>query len=952
MKSKHLKDELTKFGESQSKKTKSDVSQLTMKRKTMKKKLYLFNSMLATALFAAALAVSSCADNDLDKLNSEGDKGAVVSFEVKDVQEAVLADATPDSRAGDAATFNHQLNELGLTSTDLEPQVLEAQTPAGMEACLVETTIPGINPVQHDPQTRATVTKTLTADFSTLGYRATSMTAVSSTPDWFYNARTKGNGELYNKLYWSWSENHFGRFYAVFPEVKNTYSKIKLSPATHAGNPYVDFEVDPDVANQKDLMTACSGVVEYQTRGVAPNTSLAFRHALTAIHFTVGQNLWAGRIDKIEISGAINKGTYTLSSDPAQPGTWALGTTTGTFTLSGININTAQDPGSVITDDNGNYTFFMIPQQVTGKNIYVDIHFQDGKTIHVPLKGKWLPGTTKTYTLSNLNSNWQYHLEVLGQNNTAAYDATDAGTYTVRSYRQAGGVQLPVAWKIVSYQESTDGGAHFGPETQTAPNWLDNLSLTEGTGGTVAIQGTAKVKIEIVDKVAARNAALKSATALGSAGSPYDLSTKGGSVSSTANCYVISAPGHYHIPLVYGNAIKNGATNANAYISHAPTGTSNESYVLRNFKDHAGANITDPWIEKTHGGANNGVDGAEVVWADADNLVHSPSIKHVGSEGFLDFEVTAADIQSGNAVVAVTKGSGASKTVLWSWHLWFAPKDALDKIKVTNHQNKDYYFTKETLGWKPTKWSSSTYSSARTVKVKVEQTIANNSTKQTAVINITQNPGSVKQGVTTLYQFGRKDAFPGVATTDIKQGRITENAGDTMSIKNGIQHPDLYYTWGIVGSSWTNNYGYYNLWSADNTTTGYNDNSVVKTVYDPSPVGFKMPASNAFTGFTANGQNGGTMNVDGTDNLQTYQNNFGHNFWTSSSKTATIYFSASGFRLYNSGSLYYVGLTGYYWSAVPYNTGSGCYLYIGWSDVYPLNLNERSFGLAAHPVSE
>ena len=927
-----------------------------MKRKTMKKKLYLFNSMLTTALFAAALAVSSCADNDLDKLNSEGDKGAVVSFEVKDVQEAVLADATPDSRAGDAATFNHQLNELGLTSADLEPQVLEAQTPAGMEACLVETTIPGINPIQPDPQTRATVTKMpLTADFSTLGYRATSMTAVSSTPDWFYNARTKGNGELYDKLYWSWSENHFGRFYAVFPEVKNTYSKIKLSPATHAGNPYVDFEVDPDVANQKDLMTACSGVVEYQTQGVAPNTSLAFRHALTAIHFTVGQNLWAGRIDKIEISGAINKGTYTLSSDPTQPGTWALGTTTGSFTLSGININTAQNPGSVITDDNGNYTFFMIPQQVTGKNIYVDIHFQDGKTIHVPLKGKWLPGTTKTYTLSNLNSNWQYHLEVLGQNNTAAYDATDAGTYTVRSYRQAGGVQLPVAWKIVSYQESTDGGAHFGPETQTAPDWLDNLSLTEGTGGTAAIQGTAKVKIEIVDKLAVRNAALKSATALGSAGSPYDLSTKGGSVArNTANSYVISAPGHYRIPLVYGNAIKTGATNANAYISHAPTGTSNESYVLRNFKDHAGANITDPWIEKTHGGANNGVDGAEVVWADADNLVHSPSIKHVGSEGFLDFEVTAADIQSGNAVVAVTKGSGASKTVLWSWHLWFAPKDALDKIPVTNHQGVVYNFTKETLGWKPTQWSGSTYDKPRTVKVKVVQTIKNGGVAQETVINITQNPGNVKKGTTTFYQFGRKDAFPGVDASELAaNSHFTENAGNNMTIMNNIQNPDKFYTGSL---SMYINYGYYNLWSADNTVTGDynqgNDNPVVKTVYDPCPVGFKMPASNAFTGFTANGQNSGTMNVDGTDNRQTYRNNFGHNFWTNSSKTATINFPASGYRDYSGGSLDFVGIYGYFWSAVPCDTYYSCSHGFNSGNVYPLGRSMRSYGWAARPVSE
>ncbi|WP_234396536.1 fimbrillin family protein [Hoylesella enoeca] len=151
---------------------------------------------------------------------------------------------------------------------------------------------------------------------------------------------------MYDKLYWNWDSNHFGRFYAVFPEVKTAYSKIKLSPNTHGGNPYVEFEADPDVANQKDLMTACSGVVEYQTRGVAPNTSLAFRHALTAVHFTVGQNLWAGQITKIKISGAISKGTYTLNSDPTQPGTWAPGSTTGTFTLDGININTATNPGS------------------------------------------------------------------------------------------------------------------------------------------------------------------------------------------------------------------------------------------------------------------------------------------------------------------------------------------------------------------------------------------------------------------------------------------------------------------------------------------------------------------------------------------------------------------------------------------------------------------------------
>ena len=284
--------------------------------------------------------------------------------------------------------------------------------------------------------------------------------------------------------------------------------------------------------------------------------------------------------------------------------------------------------------------------------------------------------------------------------------------------------------------------------------------------------------------------------------------------------------------------------------------------------------------------------------------------------------------------------------------MWFAPQDALDKIKVTNHQNVDYYFTKEALGWKPTQWSGSTYSSARIVKVKVEQTVANNGTKQAAVINITQNPGSGWKGVTTLYQFGRKDAFPGVDAL-AANSHFTANAGDNMSIMSGIQHPDLYYA---VGSNWYNNYIYYNLWSADNTVTGGwnvgNDNPVVKTVYDPSPVGFKMPAPNAFTGFTANGQNYGTMNVDGTDNLQTYQNNFGHNFWTSSSKTATINFPASGYRGANDGSLINFGDIGFYWSALPYGTKFGCNLLSSSSSVCPLYFSGRAFGMAARPVSE
>ena len=119
-----------------------------------------------------------------------------------------------------------------------------------------------------------------------------------------------------------------------------------------------------------------------------------------------------------------------------------------------------------------------------------------------------------------------------------------------------------------------------------------------------------------------------------------------------------------------------------------------------------------------------------------------------------------------------------------------------------------------------------------------------------------------------------------------------------------------------------------------------------------------MPANNAFTGFTANGQNNGTMNIDGTDNWQTFKNNFGYNFWTSSSKTATIYFPASGYRNNDDGSLGNVGTHGRYWSAVPGNTSYGCnlsfgyYYNIGPGYLYPLYSNLRTCGLAVQAVEE
>ena len=900
----------------------------------MKKSIfhYALSSLLVGGI---ALSAASCADDDINPSGgTDGD--ALVRFSINDVQEQAVSRGLEMTR-GAIAT--------GLSNADLAGGRLEAHNNAGLDVCLIETTVEGVNPIKADARTRADIIKTATlGDFSVSAIRGTTATSILTTPEWFHAQKTKKNGELYSPIRWAFSQP-YARFFAVYPNTES-YSKMTIGNTETSGSPSVDFEVDPDVKNQKDFMTACTGDVHYATQGVHPTTNLDFRHALTGIRFAVGQNLsWNKIIDKVEIQNAVMKSKYTLSKDFNGTGAaWDHSADTrGTATLSGVSVSTSKSPNTTIMGNAGdNFTFYMIPQVLTGKNVKVNVHCTDGTVIDVVLKGEWKAATTRTYKLSQTNSTWTYTITATDPSRAANYDETTSQAYGITSYREdpVTHTKQAVAWKVIGY--SVDNGTTW---TTNKPAWLTALSAESGNGGTAAETGTATLTKDVKDLLKERNDRLKNATAVGSASAPYDLSTKGGSESrSTANSYVISASGHYRIPLVYGNAIKNGNNNPSSYQT-SKTGAN----ILSNFQDHAGHAIDNPWIEKTHSGANNGVDGAEVVWADAANLVHSPSITRVGGDAYLDFEVKQADIKSGNAVVAVTKGG----TVVWSWHLWFAPKDALDKIEVTNHQNVKYYFTKEALGWKLIQWSGSTYSSARTVKVKVEQTVANNGTKQEAVINITQNPGSVKKGATTLYQFGRKDAFPGVDETQLPQGSINKNAGDNMSITNGIQHPDFYYT---GGSNWNSNYGYYNLWSADNTVTGDwnvgNDNLVVKTVYDPSPVGFKMPANNAFTGFTANGQNDGTMNVDGTDDRQTFSNNFGHNFWTSSSKKATINFPASGFRFSNGGALNDVGNSGYYWLAVPSGLNNGCNLLFHSYNVRPLSNDARDFGFSVRPVSE
>lgn len=904
----------------------------------------------------------SCADDDLANGGTNGND-VLVRFNVNDVQEGAIS----------RGVMTRGAITPGLSSNDLAGGKLVAHSNSNIDVCLIETTVEGVNPVKADAHTRANIISTSTlGDFSASGIRGTAASGILTTPEWFHAKKTKSNGELYSPIQWSFAQPK-ARFFAVYPNAES-YEKMTINNTdATTGSPSVDFEVNSDVTKQVDLMTACTGDVEYVTHFQHPTTKLDFRHALTGIRFAVGQNLsWNKTIDKVELRNAVMKSKYVLSKLFNGNGAeWDHSNDTrGNATLSDVSVSTSANPNVIITGIKGdNNTFYMIPQQLTG-NVTAYVHCTDGTEITVPLKGEWKAGTTRTYKLSQTTSTWEYTLHVTPPSRAANYDETQSQAYGVTSFREdpVTHQQQAVAWELVGYDANDDNVFSMNEK----PEWLTNLSKTEGAGSTAADQGTATLTKDVVDMLAKRNNTLKEATELGT-GTPYDLSTKGGLVArSTANSYLISAPGHYRIPLVYGNAIEKGVTNEHSYISQAPAGNPN---VLYHFKDHDGQDITDPWIEKTNNGANNGVDGAEVVWADAPDLVHSPSIVHDGGEGFLDFTVSAADIQSGNAVVAVKKGG----TTVWSWHLWFAPNDALEKIPVTNNQNKVHNLTKEPLGWKPTLWEASTVNKARSVKVRFVQTIKNGGVAKYSDITITQNPGLVRRGATTLYQFGRKDAFPGVKKSALAaNSHLTEKDRSNMSIKNNIQNPDRFYvTNNQENTLLLANYNYYNLWAADNTKNGglahadyydyYPGNRlhIVKTVYDPCPAGFKMPADNVFTGFTKSGwytNNKSEYNVDGTSDEQAFNNNFGHNFWTNKSKTATIYFPVSGYRDADWGTIQDFGTYCHCWSAVPYDrprsesrglgVGQGVNLGYGLNNVNTVNASERNWGFSVRPEAE
>ena len=119
------------------------------------------------------------------------------------------------------------------------------------------------------------------------------------------------------------------------------------------------------------------------------------------------------------------------------------------------------------------------------------------------------------------------------------------------------------------------------------------------------------------------------------------------SQSSTANSYVVTQAGNYSIPVVYGNGIKNGATNSAAYTRQGSTYTAE-------FVNHLGNTITSPYI---HLNTNCTPTSAGLLWQTASNMITSISLAQYNNKYFIEFTVNSIPTTNGLAVVYVKDSS-------------------------------------------------------------------------------------------------------------------------------------------------------------------------------------------------------------------------------------------------------------------------------------------------------
>lgn len=610
---------------------------------------------------------------------------------------------------------------------------------------------------------------------------------------------------------------------------------------------------------QPDIMFAYSACS--RDNSSAGSVPLKFYHALAGVRF-VTKDISAGTVKSITLKNLYGAGkcTYVFQDGDREPSiTWNFdGQQQNASFLQEFNVkvNNQQTGEQDITDKAPETTFMMLPQNI--KNAEVEVLFNDGKTDYT-LTGKlytsadndtdlrtWDPGKIYTYAISTESINWTYVFEV-SDNITFELGQTSE-PYTVTSYRyrtQLGDKEEnrePVPWTAANI-----GASETDPSNDKISIVDINDIVTAFTSnGDGSVNGAQSYTLGLVRGTLhtdyAGDKKLQDAKYKGSETAPYDLSTSGGLLpQETANCYAINAPGTYKLPLVYGNAIKNDSYNSVAYTNSA-------------FTDYQGKNITDPYIYKNHGYKPH---DACLVWSDGFYMFENVHLDE--QKEWLIFSVNRDYMQQANAILAVRDEEGY---IMWSWHIWVTERNLVG----TAHTLQDWTSTSTTYGLLPCNlgWVDGKMVYYNSRELTYEFTQGTSGYKQTMLVNQAGAEFDYKDVGSTYYQWGRKDPIVALRNWDtyrFKDYRLHETSDpkykygikpEQVPISTTIQNPNIYYTATNSNDTWNTNWCtsvISTLWDNSSNTTSVDKTTSVKTIYDPSPRGYKVPIPRAFSVF-------------------------------------------------------------------------------------------------------
>ena len=398
----------------------------------------------------------------------------------------------------------------------------------------------------------------------------------------------------------------------------------------------------------------------------------------------------------------------------------------------------------------------------------------------------------------------------------------------------------------------------------------------------------------------------------------YDIHGYNAISRTTANTYVVRNPGHYVIPLIYGNSIKNNQINDRAY-------TNNGSQYSADFVNYLGNQIVSPYIE-TDTGVNAST--AELVWQTSKDMITNVSILQGADCNYLRFTVNNIPSVNGDAVLAIKDENG---NIMWSWMIWAVSED-IETATVVNNTGVKYIMMTAGLG---------------------------------AIFDLNKT-----NYVVPHFQWGRKDPMCPPASYNSGSNMIlydingnvyngfdvfgtADDSSNEKTVKNSIRYPNLFFTeYDSTNYNWNNLDWFLNFWNANMkvspSSIADDQDIAIKTIYDPCPRGFMIPSGRFATGFTSTGSN--TLSAAEFNVIGSWNN--GWTFKKNSNDVDGLYLPAAGYRHRSSGSLSNVGSYGSWWSFAPYSQALSRNLDFSSSYVSPLYYDSRTHGFAVLPAQE